>query len=97
MDLEPGAESIFDVLTGTLTLSRGVVQGMPCADVWMRSDAGAGTHGFDQNEMGVWGHFLMEVTDETTRTLGLARWWDNWECFYQDKDMGICEAERPGL
>jgi len=47
--------------------------------------------------MGVWGHFLMEVTDETTRTLGLARWWDNWECFYQDKDMGICEAERPGL
>ena len=97
MDLAPGAESIWQTLSGTATLSKGVVKGMPCADVWMRSDAGAGTHGFDTNEMGVWGHFLMEVPDETTRTLGLARWWDNWECFYQKKDTAECAAPLKGL
>lgn len=95
MDLAVGEESMYDQIGKQLTLLTGVTEGMPCGDVWMRSDAGPGTHGFDCNEMGVWGHFLMEVPDVQTKKMGLGRFWDNWECFYQGKHPTQCQDSRP--
>lgn len=97
IDLPSVDNSIYELMAMSAMLTKGTVEGMPCADVWMRNDAGAGTHNFDANEMGVWTHFLAEVPDVLTKPMGLGRFWDHWECFYGGKDMSICEAERPGL
>mmetsp|Transcript_37537 Transcript_37537/g.54961 ORF Transcript_37537/g.54961 Transcript_37537/m.54961 type:complete len:662 (+) Transcript_37537:236-2221(+) len=91
VDLSPGDENIWDSIGKSVQLLNGIAVGMLCAPIWMRADYGAGSHRFDLNEIGVWGHFLGEVRDEYTKLLGAANYWDNWECFYQNKDSSICE------
>mmetsp|Transcript_17276 Transcript_17276/g.39738 ORF Transcript_17276/g.39738 Transcript_17276/m.39738 type:complete len:629 (-) Transcript_17276:222-2108(-) len=85
--------SIFDRFIQNARIAKGVVQGMPCANVWMRPDYGPGSTSFDSNEVGVWVHFLAEVPDIMTKEMGLARWWDDWDCFYQGKDPEICRRD----
>jgi len=80
---EKGIASIFDMLVQFRHVLKGIVRGMPCAQSWMVGDFGNDTHGFGANEIGVWIHTLGEVRDDQTRRIGLADWWDSWECFYR--------------
>jgi len=69
---------------------KGIIKGMPCATQWMRADYGEGSHNFGPNEIGVWAHSLGEIRDDKTKEITLAPWWDEWECFYQKKDLTKC-------
>merc|ERR1712150_113298 len=91
VDLSPGDNSIWQSIESSLASVNGVAMGMLCAPIWMRSDYGAGSHRFGTNEISVWAHFLGEVRDEYDKSMGTATFWDNWECFYQDKDYAVCE------
>ena len=91
VDLGPGDENIFDALLTKVSTLKGATRGMLCAPIWMRADYGAGSHRYGVNEIGVWAHFLGEVRDEYDEKLGKGVFWDNWECFYQNKDYSVCE------
>lgn len=91
VDRSDGDESIWDTIGNSHSKIVGVSRGMLCAPIWMRTDYGAGAHRFGINEIAVWGHFLGEVRDEYDEKLGKGVYWDNWECFYQNKDYSICE------
>merc|ERR1719491_285331 len=93
IDLTKKDDSTYDAIVQTSHTLKGVVSGMPCANIWMRSDYGRGTHSFGLLEIAVWGHFLGEVPDNETQPLALAKWWDSWECFYHNKDQALCAED----
>lgn len=92
-EAELGANSIFEYLLQAKHVLKGVIGGMPCANVWMRSDYGRGTNAFGINEIGVWIHALGEIPDHKTKEMGLAKFWDSWECFYRNKDPALCSED----
>ena len=92
VDLEPGKDqNIFEAISATKDMIKGISLGMLCAPIYMRSDYGAGAHRYSIGEIGVWAHFLGEIRDEYDESLGKGVYWDNWECFYQKKDYSVCE------
>ena len=93
IDLFRGEDSIYEKLSSTPALVKGLICGMPCANIWMRSDYGRGSNGLGVNEIAVWAHFLFEVPDTETQPLGMAAYWDQWECFYQNKDPVLCSED----
>ena len=90
IDITKNEDSIFDSIGQKKSTAQGIVRGMACSTSWMKADFGEGTHGFDANEIGVWAHSLGEIRDDHTKELTLAPWWDEWECFYQDRDLASC-------
>jgi len=63
----------------------GAVGGMPCAGAWNRVDYGGG-HGYDMQEIGVWMHALFEIPGNNTKPMLVADNWNEWDCFYADKN-----------
>lgn len=92
IDLDDENDNVYDALVGNVDLLNGVIRGMPCADQFMSSDYGPGTNHVGTNEYGVWAHLLLEIRDVHTKEVGLADWWNNWECFYGNKDPAICRG-----
>lgn len=90
IDITKNHNSIFDSIGQSKITAKGIVRGMACSTSWMKADYGEGTHGFDANEIGIWAHSLGEIRDDHTKEMTLAPWWDEWECFYQDKDLTSC-------
>lgn len=90
-DIKPEYDNIWDDIYSQATFLKGVAVGILCAPIWMRADYGAGSHRLDVNEIGVWGHLLGEVRADRTKSVGAGSYWDNWECFYQNKDYSVCE------
>jgi len=90
IDISSMEDSVFDDLAQNLLTLKGTVRGMACSTTWMKPDYGWGTSNFDANEIGVWVHTLGEVRDDWTKKMTLANWWDEWECFYQGKELSDC-------
>lgn len=90
---DTGEDSIFETLIKGKDILKGAVAAAPCANIWMRNDYGRGTNGFAVAEVGVWVHFLTEVLNERTHEIATAKWWDNWDCFYKNKDPAFCSQD----
>lgn len=88
--LTPGNANIYEYLMSTKDILQGAVEAAPCANIWMRSDYGAGTHGFGISEISLWVHTMTETLDTRTKEFTTADWWDNWDCFYKNKDPTLC-------
>eukprot|EP00531_Pseudo-nitzschia_arenysensis_P001577 CAMPEP_0116119720 /NCGR_PEP_ID=MMETSP0329-20121206/2795_1 /TAXON_ID=697910 /ORGANISM="Pseudo-nitzschia arenysensis, Strain B593" /LENGTH=525 /DNA_ID=CAMNT_0003613447 /DNA_START=229 /DNA_END=1806 /DNA_ORIENTATION=+ len=85
-----GEGNAFQKAFETVSILKGIILGMPCSTTWMQTDAGDDAEGFDLHEITVWSHSLMEIRPEVTKQMVLAPWWNEWECFYQDKDRTLC-------
>jgi len=90
LDLSASDDSIYDMLDQSITMLRGVIAGLPCSTSWMKNDYGMGSSDFDAQEMSVWVHTLGEIRNDWVETMSLAPWWDEWECFYQNKTLTDC-------
>mmetsp|Transcript_48715 Transcript_48715/g.54497 ORF Transcript_48715/g.54497 Transcript_48715/m.54497 type:complete len:661 (-) Transcript_48715:333-2315(-) len=90
IDPEKGENNVFEHLVQKKRILMGTVRGMACSTSYMKPDYGWGTSNFDANEIGVWVHTLGEVRDNWTKKMTLATWWDEWECFYQGKELSDC-------
>lgn len=90
VDITSSDNSIYDTLAQSTDMLKGIVRGMACSTSWMKPDYGYGSSNFDANEIGVWAHSLGEIRDDHTKEMTLAPWWDEWECFYQGKDVESC-------
>lgn len=90
IDISSKDDSVFDMLAQLSLILKGTVRGMACSTTWMKPDYGWGTSNFDAQEISVWVHTLGEVRDDWTKKMTLANWWDEWECFYQGKELSDC-------
>ena len=90
IDLDAWQSSKWNELLQTKNFYEAVVHGIACGPQWMREDYGRGSKGFGTMEFATWLHMLTEVDSKNTKFTATNDVWDEWECFYQNKEMAIC-------